>query len=177
MTKAIYWKDNQDIWKDSCCEFFISFTDYKEQRLETNYFNFELNCLGRCLSMIGDRNVPNRKFLNSTTSFSSSAAVVVEESRLLRTFSSGLNDSLKLNISRLETFSEIKDSKNEWQLTFAIPWDLFGGFEQCMKKSIRANFYKCGDELSRPHWISFFPIGSETPSFHRPEFFGLLNFK
>jgi hypothetical protein len=40
--------------------------------------------------------------------------------------------------------------------------------------TLRANFYKCGDELQVPHFLSWNPIGVETPDFHRPEFFGKL---
>ena len=36
---------------------------------------------------------------------------------------------------------------------------------------IRGNFYKCGDETPRPHFGMFSPVESETPDFHRPEFF------
>lgn len=180
VTRAIYSMDFQDIWKDSCVEFFISFTDYQEQKLETNYFNFELNSIGRCLSMKGNRHVPDRKNMSS-----------IDQPRLIRTFSSSTQkknnnelSTLAQNISKLQTFKELnaksigETEDNQWELTVAIPWDLFpGGFETCISKTIRANFYKCGDELSKPHWISYFPIGSETPSFHRPEFFGKLNFK
>lgn len=33
------------------------------------------------------------------------------------------------------------------------------------------NFYKCGDELPQPHFISWSPIGHPTPNFHLPAFF------
>ena len=31
--------------------------------------------------------------------------------------------------------------------------------------SIRANFYKCGDELQKPHFLSWNPIKIEKPDF------------
>lgn len=34
------------------------------------------------------------------------------------------------------------------------------------------NFYKCGDDLPKPHYLCWNPIKSETPDFHLPEFFG-----
>jgi hypothetical protein len=37
-----------------------------------------------------------------------------------------------------------------------------------------ANFYKCGDELSVPHYISWAPIEAEKPNFHRPDCFGKM---
>ena len=39
----------------------------------------------------------------------------------------------------------------------------------------RANFYKCADETSHPHWASWSPIGEEL-NFHCPEHFGVLEF-
>ena len=44
-------------------------------------------------------------------------------------------------------------------------------------KTVRANFYKCGDKLQTPHFLSWNPIGLEKPNFHCPEFFGTLSFE
>ena len=41
---------------------------------------------------------------------------------------------------------------------------------------LKANFYKCGDKLSVPHYLSWNPVTTEKPDFHRPEYFGLLEF-
>ena len=41
----------------------------------------------------------------------------------------------------------------------------------------RANFYKCGDRLSKPHFLAYFPIGLPQPDFHCPDFFGDLVFE
>ncbi len=38
----------------------------------------------------------------------------------------------------------------------------------------KANVYKCGDNLSKPHFLSWNPIHHPTPNFHLPEFFGTL---
>jgi len=40
----------------------------------------------------------------------------------------------------------------------------------------RSNFYKCADESSHPHWLTWAPINFPRPSFHIPEFFGTLEF-
>ena len=42
---------------------------------------------------------------------------------------------------------------------------------------MKGNFYKCGDHLSVPHFLSFAPIGVPKPDFHRPEFFCTLEFE
>ena len=44
-------------------------------------------------------------------------------------------------------------------------------------QTIKANFYKCGDELQTPHFLSWNPINIEKPDFHRPDFFGSLEFE
>jgi hypothetical protein len=43
-------------------------------------------------------------------------------------------------------------------------------------KKCRANFYKCGDDLPEPHFLAWNMINTEEPDFHRPEFFGTLEF-
>ena len=41
----------------------------------------------------------------------------------------------------------------------------------------KGNFYKCGDMLSKPHFLSWNPIDTPSPDFHVPESFGLLTFE
>jgi hypothetical protein len=38
------------------------------------------------------------------------------------------------------------------------------------------NFYKCGDHLKVPHFLSWNPIKTEKPDFHLPAFFGKMRF-
>ena len=37
---------------------------------------------------------------------------------------------------------------------------------------MRANVYKCGEDVKDPHWLCWNPINTENPDFHRPEQFG-----
>jgi hypothetical protein len=37
--------------------------------------------------------------------------------------------------------------------------------------TLRGNLYKCADKSKTPHYLSAFPIETEKPDFHRPEFF------
>ena len=37
--------------------------------------------------------------------------------------------------------------------------------------SVRANFYKCGDECETPHYIAMFPVTTLPPGFNNPECF------
>jgi len=43
-------------------------------------------------------------------------------------------------------------------------------------KTFRANFYKCGDMLTVPHYVTWNPVGTENPDYHQPKYFGLLKF-
>ena len=61
-----------------------------------------------------------------------------------------------------------------WEVVVAIPYDLIGLDKQNLPDSLRANFYKCADASSLPHYLSWNPIQTEHPDFHRPEFFGRM---
>lgn len=41
----------------------------------------------------------------------------------------------------------------------------------------RANFYKCGDLTSKPHWFTWSFVDKPQPDFHRPDYFGFLVFE
>ena len=40
----------------------------------------------------------------------------------------------------------------------------------------RANLYKCADDSSHPHWLTWAHVDNPTPDFHLREFFGILRF-
>ncbi|NJK98812.1 MAG: hypothetical protein HC905_31345 [Bacteroidales bacterium] len=65
-----------------------------------------------------------------------------------------------------------------WTLTLIIPLSAFFRHQisDLSGLTAKANFYKCGDELSNPHYISWRPIDFAKPNFHLPEFFGDIVF-
>jgi hypothetical protein len=71
-----------------------------------------------------------------------------------------------------------KSGEFSWTLTLAIPLTVFihHDIKELKGRIFRANFYKCGDKLTVPHYLSWNPVGAEKPDFHRPEYFGLLKF-
>ena len=146
--RAVYSNSNENVWEDSCVELFISHLN------ESIYYNFEFNCIGTCLVKKGiSRN--NRFFF--------------EPSRIQ-------NIKTKSSLGR-NTFTE-KKGKFSWDLTIAIPLALF--FDDEVKglkgKKMSANFYKCGDSLSKPHFVTWNTIDTDNPDFHRPEYFGEIYF-
>jgi hypothetical protein len=144
--RAVYSEPNQPVYKDSCVEFFVSFAD------EPEYYNFEFNCAGTCLLSFGEQR-NNRKM--TTADLIKSIA-----------FQSSIKPTTK------------KDTNIGWELTLVIPFDAFQYHQITSMKGIkcRANFYKCGDDLPEPHFLAWNMINTEEPDFHRPEFFGTLEF-
>mgnify|MGYP004443555915 FL=1 len=63
-----------------------------------------------------------------------------------------------------------------WQLALIVPAATYG-LDTFTGKTLRGNFYKCGDLLSVPHFLSWAPIGTPTPNFHCPEYFGRIDFE
>jgi hypothetical protein len=147
--RAVNSESNQPVYQDSCVEFFVS------PVTDGPYVNFEFNAIGTCLMQKGmDR--ASRKFIDPED-----IAKIRRESSLGR-----------------ETFDH-KPGRQSWNLVIAIPFILL--FDQpepeLSGRIIRSNFYKCGDKMDQRHYLSWNSIGTESPDFHRPEFFGVAEFE
>lgn len=63
-----------------------------------------------------------------------------------------------------------------WGVEFQVPVEFlrlyFPGY--ALEGPAAGNFYKCGDETPRPHYLSWAPLHSPTPDFHRRADFGSL---
>lgn len=145
--RALKTKSNDNVYEDSCVEFFVSPAG------DGIYYNFEFNGLGTCL-------------MGSGTSRSNSQRVnPAIISKIRRRSSVGTKP-----IERVDSFS--------WELTIAIPNEVF--FRHAITDpggdSFRANFYKCGDKLEVPHYVTWNPVGTPVPDFHQPLHFGTLIF-
>jgi len=140
-------RDNGEVWTDSCVEFFIA-PDRE------SYYNFETNCIGRML--LG--------FKRPETGEEHAAPQTLGAVRRIPTLPAA-------------PFAE-REGDNRWSMTLLIPpRALFGHrIDDWSGLEARANLYKCGDKLSHPHFLSWRPIESERPDFHRPEFFDTLKF-
>jgi hypothetical protein len=146
--KAEKTESNQMVCEDSCVEFFVSPED------DGIYYNLEFNGIGTCLLGSGTERA------NSTKA---DPAIISK----IRRLSSAGNKPVKE-----------KEGKYSWTITIAIPLEVF--FHHKLKnltgKTFRANFYKCGDKLKVPHYITWNPVGTKNPDYHQPEYFGLLKF-
>lgn len=82
-------------------------------------------------------------------------------------------------IERVSTATSVVqvDGKKKWNIILLVPLAVFQleGSDLSGRRA-HANFYKCGDKLPVPHFISWQPIAFPTPNFHKPEFFGEIQF-
>ena len=114
----------------------------------SSYYNFEINALGKVLACTG----PQR------------------EGRVKR--SAEQMESI-LRIPAIYAPCEL-EGLHSWRVAVAIPLRLIGVDPEKLPGKIRANFYKCGDKTAHPHFVSWSPIDTPSPDFHKPEFFGEL---
>lgn len=147
--RAVHGEDNGSVWTDSCVEFF------SVPAGDGIYYNIECNCAGTILIGAGSVRDDRERAPKEVTS-------------LVQRWSS---------LGR-EPFEEHIE-ETDWEVALIIPYTAF--FKHKITsldgEEIKANFYKCGDELQTPHFLSWNPITIEKPDFHRPDFFGALNFE
>lgn len=136
--------DFDPVWQDSCVEFFM------QREGEDTYRNFECNALGALLAAHRESRESFRR--------------LTEEVKTVFRYSSIQH--------RYEGDRQLSD----WQLYLEIPKAAMGftAEESLSGQTIRANFYKCGDETAEPHYQSWSPIELPNPDFHAPQFFGSL---
>ena len=139
---------NSSVWEDSCVEFFFAFDG------EEGYYNFEINAIGTLLGAYG----PNR---NQREWLSEDDLVQVKTSPSLG----------RMPIENL-------DELTSWSLEVNIPVRAlrFSKIDNLSGKDAHCNFYKCGDKLKQPHFLSWKQVILPTPDFHQPRFFGQLSF-
>ncbi len=70
----------------------------------------------------------------------------------------------------------LREAPTAWEVELDVPATVFG-LETFSGLHARGNFYKCGDRLPVPHYLTWAPITTPKPDFHRPEYFDTLIFK
>ncbi len=113
------------------------------------YYNFEFNSLGTCLAAYG-KIKPERDYLSEEV------------------------------IGKIKNKSSVGSHNGlpYWELTVSLPREVFCYHNLASFKGVKgkANFYKCGDDLSEPHFLSWNRIETKMPDFHQPAFFGDIEF-
>lgn len=90
--------------------------------------------------------------------------------------------SLAVRTSRHDPVRPDKDKKyfnvksyvdeKSWVLQFCIPFEFIDGILGTHSKTMYGNLYKCGEDTETEHYVTYYPIKTEKPDYHRPEFFG-----
>ncbi len=139
--------DMGPVYEDSCVEWFLQMPH------QETYFNIEVNCVGTCLASCR---------MNRTDK----AAFAQEDLNLIVRFTTFPHQSY-------ETIS--KSEPIHWECIVGVPKAVlmkYIGTESAMfPEEFSANFYKCGDKTQEPHYLSSFPIYTDSPNFHVPSAF------
>lgn len=137
-----------EVYEDSSVEFFVAPRD------DGNYYNFEFNAIGTGLMASG------------TSRHGRECLTGEAMAKVLRMGSAGSQPIRE----RAGIF--------EWDLTVVISSDIFSGpnLKDLEGTAFRVNFYKCGDRLKVPHYLTWNSVGTTCPDFHQPSFFGLMHF-
>ncbi len=144
--RALASQDNEYVYEDSCVEFFV------RPEEDMRYHNFEFNCIGTVYAAYGaDRH--GRKLID------------VNQLAKIRRYTS----------LQPKPFPEFKGIFS-WEVLFAIPFDVLGMDKDNLPESFRANVSSCADGTITPHYLTWNPIDTPQPDYHRPEFFGRMVF-
>jgi hypothetical protein len=136
------------VWTDSCVEFFVSFDNF-------TYYNAEFSCIGKAL-----------------VNYHPADGTKIEP-----------DSQIMSKIKRLSSLGDNPFGRRvggyKWNLLVLIPAEIYAssGITSFNGLKASANFYKCGDNLTIPHFLSWMPIDSLKPNFHLPAFFGGLIFE
>ncbi len=150
--RAVAPEHDGKIWCDSCVEFF--FTPGRD--VDRGYFNLEMNCGGTML--LHFQKEPRKNSIHIP-----------------------LSKIRKIQIAH--TLPKIVDPEIEkpvtWTVEYRLPIAILEQYCRVDRPAPgtvwRANFYKCGEDTSHPHWLTWSPI--EIHDFHRPEEFGVMQFQ
>lgn len=119
---------------------------------EAGYYNFEFNCIGTALVGYGPA----------------------------KTQRNLLPEPIVRQIVTRAFIARLPGSKGiQWELTIRIPLTTFIHHPLLTLPGLkcRGNFYKCGDLLPEPHFVTWSAIETATPNFHSPAYFGRLHFE
>jgi len=153
--RAVAAKHQDTVCRDSCVEFF--FTPGPD--VSKGYFNLEMNCGG--IMLMNYQIVPRQR----------EASLTPEDFEQIE-----VAHSLPRQVEPEMTAPTV------WTVEYRLPLALVAKYfpDTVMPApgvTWRANFFKCGDETSKPHWLTWSYVDRPRPDFHVPECFGTLRFK
>ena len=141
---------------DSCVEFFA------EPKPGRGYFNFEINCGGTLLLYYCD----GKGYRDVKLNFNPVPWEFGRQVTIYHSLPKVVDPEIEVD--------------TEWRIEYFIPFTLFehyfGPWGPIPGQVWRANFYKCADKTSHPHWITWVPLGAEF-NFHVPQYFAPIRFQ
>lgn len=155
--RSVATNDQQQVCRDSAVECFLA------PVVGAGYFNFEFNCGGVKLAYhITDPGTRESGLRHYAPLAQDELDAVAVRATMPRTV-------------LIETTEPIT-----WRLSASIPLAVLarrvGPIDVRAGVAWRANFYKCADRSSHPHWGSWVDLGDAPLNFHQPALFGELSF-
>ena len=137
--------DGQNVWEDSCVEFFF------DPEGKGEYYNLECSCTGWIYLCKGTGRC---------------GRIPLDDTAL---------KSIKRRCTLPQEAFGLLEERTQWELWLDVPASVFG-LESFEGLRARGNFYKCADASPFRHYLSYAPIATPKPDFHRPEFFETILF-
>ena len=152
--RAIAPEHQDNVWEDSCVEFFFT----PDSDLSKGYFNLEMNCGGTMLFHFQPG--------------AGKEKIVIPKSEC---------NKIKRSHSLPPIVDPEIDEPVTWTVEYRLPLALLKKYCEVVTPAPqvqwRANFYKCADNTSHPHWLTWSPVNFPKPNFHLPQSFGTLEFE
>ena len=131
------------VYRDSAMEAFLQFEPQRGGRETAVYLNFEANANGALLAAYGSGRTYRTYFSKEELDLFGCTAAIEED---------------------------------HWSFSIFIPIqvleNVYGSLNLGIGSRFTCNFYKISESKAIEHYASCFPIRSEIPSFHMPEYFG-----
>jgi hypothetical protein len=141
------------VYQDSCVEFFFT----PSTDLSQGYFNLEAHCGGTLL------------FQHQTARGKDTIRIAEKDL-----------DRIEVAHSLPRLITQEIQRPTTWTLGYRLPVSILENYapvvRPCPGVVWKGNFYKCADQTSHPHWLTWSFIDRPQPDFHRPEYFGELLF-
>ena len=140
--------DLDAVYKDSCCEFFC------KNEGDSLYYNIESNCLGSILMQCGS----GREGRTTST---------LENLQCIDRWASLGRES----VGRIE-------QQTHWELALVVPIAAFWchNYGTISGKTFLVNVYNCVGSGDDRQYVTWNPVDTPAPDFHRPEYFKRLYF-
>lgn len=153
--RAVARQHDNPVCLDSCVEFFF----VPGMDVEKGYFNLEMNCGGTMLFHF--QMVPRKD------------SVPLSDADLAR---------MKVAHTMPKNVDPEVTAPTTWVVEYRLPLEILTKYCSELHKPApgvtwRANFYKCADNTSHPHWLTWSKVENPHPDFHLPRFFGTLRFE